>query len=165
MNSELARPTTTSLETQRVCGYTLIELVVVAALLSIMALVALPTAKYTMKRSRELELSSALRQLRFAIDEHKRYADAGLIAIEQGTDGYPEEIEVLYEGIELVNNTDGEVRFLRKLPVDPMTGVDEWGIRSTQDDTDSNSWGGENVFDVYSESEGIGLNGIPYAEW
>jgi len=146
-------------------GYSLVELVVVAALLSILALMALPTAKYTVKRSREMQLRSALRQVRFAIDEHKRYADAGLIAIEDGTDGYPEELEVLYEGVELANKTDGEVRFLRKLPEDPMTGRAEWGVRSTQDDFDSRGSGGENVFDVYSESRGVGLNGIPYAEW
>ncbi len=146
-------------------GYSLIELIVVAALLAIMALIALPTAKYTVKRSREMQLSSALRQIRFAIDEHKRYADAGLIQIEQGTDGYPPEIEVLYEGVELANKSDGEVRFLRKLPVDPMTGEAEWGLRSTEDDWDSHSWDGKNVFDVYSESDGIGMNGIPYSEW
>ena len=146
-------------------GFSLIELIVVATLLAIMALIALPTAKYTVKRSREMQLRTALRQIRFAIDEHKRYADAGLIQIEQGTDGYPPEIEVLYEGVELANKSDGEVRFLRKLPVDPMTGEAEWGLRSTEDDWDSNSWDGRNVFDVYSESDAVGLNGIPYSQW
>ncbi len=146
-------------------GYTFIELIVVAALLAIMALIALPTAKYTMTRSRELELRSALREMRFAIDEYKRYADAGLIQIEdEDTGGYPEEIEQLYEGVELASG-DGEVRFLRRLPVDPMTGEDEWGLRSTMDDYDSDNWGGENVFDIYSLSEATGLNGIPYGQW
>lgn len=153
------------LRRRRQGGYSLVELIVVAVLLSIMALVALPTAKYTVKRSREMQLRSALRQIRFAVDEHKRYADAGLIQIEQGSDGYPPDIEDLYEGVDLANKSDGEVRFLRKLPVDPMRGEAEWGMRSTQDDWDSTSWDGKNVFDVYSLSDAVGLNGIPYSEW
>jgi len=146
-------------------GYTLVELVVVCSLLVILAAVALPTAKHSIKRGKEMELRQALRQMRNAIDEFKRYSDAGLIAVELGTDGYPSELEILVEGVEIVGQIDKSVRILRRLPVDPMTGEAEWGLRSYQDDFDSGSWGGENVFDVYSLSEGVGLDGVPYQEW
>ncbi len=146
-------------------GYTMVELVVVCAVLVILAAVALPTAKHSIKRGKEIELRQALRQMRNAIDEFKRYSDAGLIAVELGTDGYPSELEILVEGIEVVGQIDKSVRFLRRIPVDPMTGEAEWGLRSFQDDFDSDSWGGENVFDVYSLSEGVGLDAVPYQEW
>ena len=146
-------------------GYTMVELVLVSTLLVTLAAVALPTSKYTVRRAKEMELSQALRQMRNAIDEFKRYSDAGLIAVERGTDGYPGEMEVLLEGVDLVGQIDKQVRFLRRIPRDPMTGEYEWGLRSYQDDFDSTSWGGENVYDVYSLSEGVGLNGIPYREW
>jgi general secretion pathway protein G len=146
-------------------GYTMVELVVVCSLLVILAAVALPTAKNSIKRGKEIELRQALRQMRNAIDEFKRYSDAGLIPVELGTDGYPSEIEVLVEGVEVIGQIDKSVRFLRRIPVDPMTGEAEWGLRSFQDDFDSDSWGGENVFDVYSLSEGVGLDGVPYQEW
>lgn len=146
-------------------GYTMVELVVVCSLLVILAAVALPTAKNSIKRGKEMELRQALRQMRNAIDEFKRYSDAGLIPIELGTDGYPSELEVLVEGVEVIGQIDKSVRFLRRIPVDPMTGEAEWGLRSFQDDFDSDSWGGENVFDVYSLSEGVGLDGVPYQEW
>ena len=146
-------------------GYTMVEMVVVCALLVIVAAVALPTAKYSIKRGKEMELRQALRQMRNAIDEFKRYSDAGLIPVELGTDGYPSELEILIEGVEVVGQIDKSVRFLRRIPVDPMTGEAEWGLRSFQDDFDSDSWGGENVFDVYSLSEGVGLDGVPYQEW
>ena len=146
-------------------GFTMVEMVVVCSLLVILAAVALPTAKYSIKRGKEMELRQALRELRNAIDEFKRYSDAGLIPVELGTDGYPSELEILVEGVEVVGQIDKSVRFLRRIPVDPMTGEAEWGMRSFQDDFDSDSWGGENVFDVYSLSEGVGLNGVPYQEW
>jgi general secretion pathway protein G len=146
-------------------GYSLVELVIVALLLSILAMVALPTGKHLVKRNKEAELRSALRELRFAIDEYKRYSDAGLIELELTTDGYPSEIEQLYEGVDLLGQTGQEAKFLRRLPVDPMTGESEWGLRSYQDDFDSTSWGGENIFDVYSQSLGVGLNGVPYLQW
>ena len=100
-----------------------------------------------------------------AIDEHKRYSDAGLIPVELGTDGYPRELEVLVEGVDVVGQVAKTARFLRRIPLDPMTGEAEWGMRSYQDEWDSSSWGGENVFDVYSLSEGVGLNGVPYSLW
>ena len=104
--------------------------------------------------------------MRNAIDEYKRYSDFGLIPIDLGTDGYPKDLEVLVEGVDLVGQIDKKMRFLRKIPVDPMVGNDEdWLLLSYQDEPDASSWGGENVFDVHSSSQGVGLNGIPYAEW
>ena len=85
--------------------------------------------------------------------------------LDLGTDGYPKELEVLVEGVDLVGQVDKRVKFLRRVPLDPMTGDDEWGLRSFQDEPDSSSWGGENIFDVYSLSAGVGLNGVPYAQW
>ncbi len=146
-------------------GFTLAELVTVAAVMAVLALVTLPVAKFTAKRSKEAELRQALRQMRSAIDEYKRYSDAGLIPIDLGTDGYPKELEVLVEGVEVVGQVDKKLKPLRRIPVDPMTGKDEWGLRSYQDSFDSTSWGGEDVYDVYSLSQGVGLNGVPYRKW
>ena len=146
-------------------GFTLAELVMVCALMTILAGVALPMAKFTVKRGKEIELRQSLRQLRNAVDEFKRFSDAGLIPVELGTDGYPEDLEILVEGVDLVGQIDKKMRFLRRIPLDPMTGETEWGLRSFQDDFDSSSWGGENVYDVYSLSVGDGLNGEPYAQW
>ena len=150
---------------RRARGYTLVELVVVSATLAVLAGITMPVVKFTVKRSKEMELRAGLREMRAAIDEFKRYSDAGLIPIELGTDGYPKDLEVLVEGVDIVGQVDKRVRFLRRLPVDPMTGEDEWGLRSYQDDWDATSWGGENVYDVYSLSQGVGLNGVPYAKW
>ena len=152
-------------ELRRRRGYTIVELVVVCALLGILAAMVLPATKYTQKRLKETELRSALRSMRNAIDEYKRYSDAGLLPVDLGTDGYPKDLEVLVEGVDLVGQVDKKVKFLRRLPVDPMTGDDEWGLRSFQDEPDASSWGGENIFDVYSLSAGVGLNGVPYAQW
>ena len=146
-------------------GYSLVELVIVALVLTTLALVALPTGKYVVKRQKEMELRQALRHLRFAIDEYKRYSDAGLVELELTSDGYPTEMEQLWEGVELIGQVGQRARFLRRVPVDPMTGVAEWGLRSYQDEPDSSTWGGENIFDVYSLSQGVGLNGVPYSEW
>ena len=146
-------------------GYTIAELVMVCAVLGILAGIAFPVAKYTNKRMKESELRSALREMRNAIDEHKRFSDAGLIPVELGTDGYPKELEVLVEGVDLVGQIDRKAKFLRRIPRDPMTGKDEWGMRSYQDEWDATSWGGENVYDVYSMSAGVGLNGVPYSQW
>lgn len=149
----------------RQAGLTLIELVVVAALLAILAAVVLPSAKNTIRRGKEMQLRAALREMRYAIDEYKRFSDAGLIEVELGTDGYPAELEMLVEGVELIGQFDQEVKFLRRIPIDPMTGEAEWGLRGYEDDWDEDNWGGENVFDVYSLSGGIGLNGVAYSQW
>jgi general secretion pathway protein G len=146
-------------------GYTLAELVMVAAVMVTLASVTLPVVKFTAKRTKEMELRGALREMRGAIDEYKRYSDMGLIPVDLGTEGYPAELEVLVEGVELVGQVDKKHKFLRRIPIDPMTGKDEWGLRSFQDDFDSTSWGGEDVFDVYSLSGAVGLNGVPYMKW
>ncbi len=146
-------------------GITLADLVMVAAVLVILASVTLPVAKFTARRTKEMELRSALRQMRNAVDEYKRYSDMGLIPVDLGTEGYPAEIEILVEGVEVVGQVDKKLKLLRRIPLDPMTGEHEWGFRSYQDEADSDSWGGENVYDVYSLSEGVGLNGVPYHEW
>jgi len=146
-------------------GLTLVEVVVVTSVLVILAAAALPVVRFTAKRSSEAELRAHLRNLRTAIDEFKRYSDAGLIPIELGTDGYPPDLETLVEGVEIVGQVDMTKRFLRRIPIDPMSGEAEWGLRSYQDEPDSTSWGGENVYDVYSLAGGVGLNGEPYSEW
>jgi general secretion pathway protein G len=146
-------------------GFTLAEMVMVAAVLAILALVALPVAKFTTKRTKEMELRQDLRMMREAVDEYKRYSDAGLIPVDLGTDGYPAELEVLVEGVDLVGQVNKKIKFLRRIPIDPMTGEEEWGLRSYQDEADATSWGGENVYDVYSLSRGVGLNGVPYEKW
>ncbi len=150
---------------RRTAGFTLAELVTVAAVLAILAAVTLPIAKFASKRSKELDLRQDLREMRFAIDEYKRYSDAGLIPVDLNTDGYPKKLEILVDGVDVVGQINKKAKFLRRLPVDPMTGKDEWGLRSYQDKPDETSWGGENVYDVYSQSEGVGLNGVPYTKW
>lgn len=146
-------------------GFSLVEAVVVAAVMAILAAAALPVVKFTVTRTKEADLRQHLRTMRNAIDEYKRYSDNGLIPVELGTDGYPPELETLVEGVDVVGQVDMQKKFLRRIPVDPMTGEAEWGLRSYQDEPDSTSWSGENVFDVHSLSEGVGLNGVPYSQW
>lgn len=153
------------LSTRGQAGYTLAELVMVAAVMVILAGAALPAVKFTARRTKEMELRHHLRTMRDAIDSYKRYSDMGLLAVDIGTEGYPAELDDLVEGVEIVGQIDRKLKLLRRIPVDPMTGEAEWGLRSFQDEADSDSWGGENVFDVYSLSNGVGLNGVPYREW
>ncbi|MDH3521985.1 MAG: type II secretion system GspH family protein [Acidobacteriota bacterium] len=146
-------------------GYTLTEMVIVCILLVSLTAAALPIGRVAAKRSKEADLSLALRLMRNAIDEYKRFSDAGLIPIELGSDGYPPDLETLVEGIDVVGQIDARVRFLRRIPVDPMTGEAEWGLRAYDDDWDDDSWGGGSVYDVYSQSEGVGLNDVEYRLW
>ncbi|MFZ5788975.1 MAG: type II secretion system protein [Acidobacteriota bacterium] len=148
----------------RARGFTLSELVMVCALLGILAAVVYPTTRFVVKRERETELRLALRLMRNAIDEHKRLADQGMIKVDLGTEGYPEELEVLVEGVSIVGQPVKR-KFLRRIPVDPMTGKTEWGLRSYQDEADSGSWGGQNVYDVYSLSGATALDGTKYGDW
>jgi len=144
-------------------GFTLAELVMVVALIAVLSTIALPVAKFTVKRRKEAELRLALRQVRTAIDEYKRLSDQGLIPVKLGGEGYPEELEELVEGVEIVGQVTKR-KFLRRIPVDPMT-KDEWVLRSYQDSWDSTSWGGENIYDLHTSSEGVAIDGTKYSDW
>jgi general secretion pathway protein G len=143
-------------------GFTLIELIVATAILSILATMALPLARMTIKREKERELRYDLWQLRDAIDRYKDAADRQAFQIKVGSEGYPPDLETLVNGVDVGGK---KLKFLRKIPVDPMTGKAEWGLRSMQDDPSADSWGGQNVFDVYTKSEGTALDGTKYKEW
>ena len=143
-------------------GFTLIELIVATAILVILTGLAIPTARVTIKREREHELRQALWQLRDAIDRYKDAADRQAFQIKVGSEGYPPDLETLVNGVDVGGK---KLKFLRKIPVDPMTGKAEWGLRSMQDDPSSDSWGGQNVFDVYTKAQGTALDGSKYKEW
>jgi general secretion pathway protein G len=144
-------------------GFTLAELVMVVALIALLSGMALPVAKFTVKRRKEVDLHLALRQIRTAIDEYKRLSDQGMIPVKIGGEGYPEDLDELVEGVEIVGQ-ETKRRFLRRIPVDPMTR-DDWVLRSYQDDPDATSWGGENIYDVRTSSEGVAIDGTKYADW
>lgn len=146
-------------------GMTLLELIVACTILIVLASAALPTARLTVRRQQERELRLALREIRTAIDRYKDLADRNLIQVELGTEGYPPDLETLVRGVTLAGAPDRRVRFLRRIPVDPMTGQPDWGLRSVQDPPDARSWGGQNVFDVYSRSFGTALDGTRYQDW
>lgn len=146
-------------------GMTLLELILACAILLILSSAALPIAKYSVIRQREAELHQDLREMRDAIDRYKDAADRNLIRVEIGSEGYPPDLETLVKGVQLGASSDKKIRFLRKIPIDPMTGHAEWGLRAVQDDADSTSWGGKNVFDVYSKSTGTALDGTKYSDW
>lgn len=144
-------------------GFTLAELVMVVALIAVLSTMVLPVAKFTVKRRKEAELRLALRQIRTSIDEYKRLSDQGLIPVKIGGEGYPENLEELVEGVEIVGQ-ETKRKFLRRIPIDPMTHED-WELRSYQDDADATSWGGENIYDVHTSSDGVALDGTKYADW
>ncbi len=169
-------------------GMTLLELMLAVLILLVLTSAAMPLARLTIQREREAELHRDLRDMRDAIDRYKDAADRGLIRVEEGTEGYPPDLDTLVKGVQVGANQVGatgvgaginpsgtspssgqqsqqNVRFLRKIPVDPMTGRAEWGLRSVQDDPTTSSWGGKNVFDVYSLSQGTAMNGTKYADW
>ena len=143
-------------------GFTLIELIVATAILVILTGLAIPLARVTIKRERERELRTALWQMRDAIDRYKDAADRGAFQTKVGSEGYPPDLDTLVKGVDVGGK---KVRFLRKIPMDPMTGGTEWGMRAMKDDPDSDSWGGDNVFDVYTKSQGEGLDGTKYKDW
>ncbi len=146
----------------RTRGFTLIELIVATALLVILTSLAIPLARVTIKREKERDLRRALWQMRDAIDRYKDAADRGAFQTKVDSQGYPPDLDTLVKGVDVQGK---KVRFLRQVPVDPMTGGTDWGLRSMQDDPDSDSWGGQSVFDVYTKSEGTGLDGTPYKTW
>ncbi len=150
---------------RRARGYSLTELVMVCACLLILTAMIVPVTRFGVVRQRELELRTALRTMRSAIDDFKRLSDQGLIPIDLGTEGYPKSLDVLVEGVDLVGQVKKKRRFLRKIPTDPMTGKAEWGLRSYQDEPDSRSWGRQNVYDVFSLADGVGLDKTKYKDW
>ena len=148
-------------------GMTLLELIIACTILMILSSAALPIARFTVVRERERELRRDLRDMRNAIDRYKDYADRGMIRTELGSENYPPDLDTLVKGVAMGGAGAGgkNVRFLRRIPVDPMTGTTDWGLRSIQDDPDSQSWGGKNVFDVYTKSPGTALDGTKYTDW
>ncbi len=150
-------------------GYTFIELIVVSAIVMLLASAVMPLARVTARRQREAELRRALREIRTAIDRYKDAADAQRIAsleIKVGSEGYPADLQVLVDGVPMQNDATGRMlKFLRRVPVDPMTNSTEWGKRSYQDEPDATRWGGQNVFDVYTTFEGTALDGTKYRDW
>jgi general secretion pathway protein G len=144
-------------------GFTLIELIVASTILAILTLMALPLARVTIQREREKQLHQALWEMRDAIDRYKEAADRGAFQTKVDSYNYPPDLETLVKGIEAQGGK--KIRFLRSIPIDPMTKNKEWGLRSMQDDPDSDSWGGQNVFDVYSKSTGTALDDTKYKDW
>ncbi len=144
-------------------GFTLLELIVAATILSILTMMALPLARVTIQREKERQLRRALWEMRDAIDRYEMAGERGAFQIKADSGGYPPDLETLVKGVEAQGGK--KMRFLRSLPIDPMTKTTEWGLRSMQDDPDSDSWGGQNVFDVYTKSQGEGLDGTKYKDW
>lgn len=150
-------------------GYSFVELLVVTTIILILASAVQPLARVTVQRQKEVELRRVLREMRDAIDKFNDAALAGMIPateLEAESEGYPPDLEILVEGVTVANDASGrQLKFLRRIPIDPMTGEAEWGLRSYQDDPDTTSWGGQNVFDVRSLSGGTALDGTKYADW
>ena len=150
-------------------GYTFIELLVVATIIMILASAIMPLAKVTAQRTREAELRRSLREMRTAIDRFKDAADLGQIGsleLKAGSENYPADLDQLVEGVTAANDATGKkLKFLRRIPIDPMTRNTEWGMRSYQDKPDATRWGGQNVFDVYTTFEGTALDGTKYRDW
>lgn len=156
-------------DTRRERGFTYLEMLATSAILMILASAILPMAKVGRKRQKEIELRRELRVMRTAIDEYKKMVDAGRIGgtdVKLGSEGYPPTLEILVEGVNALNDVTGKkLKFLRRIPVDPMTSTTEWGLRCYQDDPDSDSWCGSNVYDVYTKSPGKALDETKYADW
>jgi general secretion pathway protein G len=166
MRGSLARRATTRSRPAR--GVTYLELLATAVILMILASAILPLGRVAQRRHDEIELRRALRTMRRAIDQYKAAVDQGLIGgtdVQLGSEGYPEDLDVLVEGVNQVGAVQHKLKFLRRIPVDPMTGEAEWGKRCYQDEPDSTSWCGDNVWDVYSTSTAKGLDGTPYNTW
>jgi len=154
---------------RRSSGYSFVELLVVGAIVLILASAAMPLARVTVQRQKEVELRRVLREMRTAIDKYKDAVDTGQIGstdVKTGSEGYPPDLQALVDGVTAANDASGrKLKFLRRIPIDPMTRTADWGLRSYQDRADATSWGGQNVFDVYSKSTGTALDGSRYRDW
>src|SRR6266446_5747185 len=146
----------------RTRGFTLVEMIVAITILMILTGMAIPLARVTIKRERERELRHAIWEMRDGIDRYKDAADRGAFQIKVGSEGYPPDLDILVNGVDVGGKKQ---RFLRRIPIDPMTGSTEWGLHSVQDDPTSDSWDGNNVFDVYTKSQGTALDGTKYKDW
>jgi general secretion pathway protein G len=146
-------------------GLTLLELILACTILMILSSAALPLARFTIVHKKEELLHYRLREMKDAIDRYKDLADTNKIRVEVGTEGYPPDLDTLVKGVKVGAGDDKKVRFLRRIPVDPMTGRADWGFRCVSDDPDSTSWCGKNVFDVYSKSQATASDGTRYADW
>jgi general secretion pathway protein G len=146
-------------------GMTLLELILACTILMILSSAALPIARYTIVHKKEELLRYQLRQMKDAIDRYKDLADSNKVRVEVGSEGYPPDLETLVKGVKAGAGDNQKIRFLRRIPVDPMTGQADWGLRCVSDDPDSRSWCGKNVFDVYSKSQATASDGTRYADW
>lgn len=143
----------------------MVELTIVCAIIMILTAMVIPISRYAGQRRKELELRYDLRLMRNAVDKYKQYSDAGLIPVDLGTDGYPKTLDVMVEGVDQIGQIHKKLKFLRRVPVDPMTGKADWGLRSLQDEANATSWGGQNVYDVYSLSGDRGIDKSSYRDW
>ena len=143
-------------------GLTLMELIIVVTMLAILSGAAVPVVRFQVKRTKERELRRDLWTMRDAIDKYKDVADKGLIQTKADTNNYPPDLQTLVDGVDVQTK---KMRFLRSIPIDPMTGTADWGLRSNQDEPDADSFGGQDVFDVYSKSSGTALDGSKYTTW
>jgi general secretion pathway protein G len=147
-------------------GFTLIELIITVFIVSILVGVAVPLARNSIRRQKEVALREALREIRTAIDKYQDASVRGLIPTKVDTEGYPETLKVLVDGVDMNGTVGKKLKFLRRIPLDPMTNSTDWGLRSYQDDPkNSNAWGGQNVFDVYTKSQGTAMDGTKYKDW
>jgi len=146
-------------------GFTLIELIATITILSILVGLSLPLARNTLKRDRERILRENLREIRLALDKFKEASDLGKIEVPTDTEGYPQSLDQMVDGVQLLGQAGKNFKALRKIPIDPMTNSTDWGMRSYQDEPTSQSWGGQNVFDVYTKSDGVAFDGTRYKDW
>ena len=146
-------------------GFTLVELIATITIMAILVGLSLPLVKNSLKRDRETDLHAALREMRTAIDLYKQDADAGKIEVPVDTEGYPQTLDALVDGVQAIGQAGKMLKYLRKIPVDPMTNTMDWGMRSYQDEPTAQTWGGQNVFEVYSKSDGVAFDGTHYKDW